>query len=175
MIHLVKGNLFDSKAEALVNTVNTVGVMGKGIALQFKMKYPKNFNLYFKACKEKTLEIGNLLITENDTDKKIIINFPTKKHWRNPSRYEYIEKGLKRLVDEIKARRIKSIAIPPLGAGNGGLDWKRVKSLIEQSLLGLECEIFLYEPNEKIQEVLKEKKFLLLLPERCCCMFCMTW
>lgn len=161
MIHYITGNLLDSNAEALVNTVNTVGVMGKGIALQFKNTFPDNFKIYSKACKNKELHIGQLLVTEEETllsGKKIIINFPTKTHWRLPSEYEYIEKGLTALVKLIKERNIKSIAIPPLGAGNGGLDWKRVKQIIESYLSDIDCEVYVFEPNSQIQETLNKER-----------------
>ena len=136
MIHYIKGNLFDSKAEAIVNTVNTVGVMGKGIALQFKKNYPTNYKTYLTACKNNELKVGDLLITQEQSmfgGKKYIVNFPTKKHWRQPSEYSYIEGGLIKLVEFIKDNEIKSIAIPPLGAGNGGLDWYKVKNIIENN------------------------------------------
>lgn len=161
MIYYKTGNLLDSAADALVNTVNTVGVMGKGIALQFKNMFPNNFKLYSNACKNKELQVGQLLVTEDESllsGKKIIINFPTKTNWRLPSEYEYIEKGLSELAKTIKLQNIKSIAIPPLGAGNGGLDWHKVKQLIEKYLSDVECEIFVFEPNAKIQEVLNKER-----------------
>lgn len=161
MIHYKIGNLLDSEASALVNTVNTVGVMGKGIALQFKNMFPNNFKSYSNACKNKELKVGQLLITEDESllsGKKIIINFPTKTNWRLPSEYEYIEKGLIELAQTIKKRNIKSIAIPPLGSGNGGLDWNKVKQLIEKYLSDVDCEIFVFEPNTKIQEVLSKER-----------------
>ena len=133
MIHFTKGNMMTSSAEALVNTVNTVGVMGKGIALQFKEEFPKNFLTYKAACSSGELTPGKLLITKelnSNGEEKIIINFPTKLHWRNPSRYEYITEGLKELTKAISEHNIKSIAIPPLGCGNGGLDWNIVKGMI---------------------------------------------
>jgi O-acetyl-ADP-ribose deacetylase (regulator of RNase III) len=161
MIHYKTGNLLDSEAEALVNTVNTVGIMGKGIALQFKNMFPNNFKLYSIACKNKELKVGRLLVTEEETlltGKKIIINFPTKTNWRLPSEYKYIEDGLKELVKVIKERNIKSIAIPPLGSGNGGLDWNRVKQILERYLSEVECEVFIYEPNTTIKESLKKER-----------------
>jgi len=161
MIHYKIGNLLDSEAEALVNTVNTVGVMGKGIALQFKNLFPDNFKLYVLACKSKELKTGQLLVTESEsllTGKKIIINFPTKTDWRLPSEYRYIEDGLVELAKVIKERNIKSIAIPPLGSGNGGLDWNKVKKLLVNHLEDVDCEIFIYEPNVSIQEVLKKER-----------------
>ncbi len=161
MLQYITGNLLDSNAHALVNTVNTVGVMGKGIALQFKNLFPNNYKLYAKACKEKSFHVGQLLVTEEESllaGKKMIINFPTKTDWRKPSEYSFIEIGLKELVKVIKEKKIKSIAIPPLGAGNGGLDWNRVKVMIQNSLSNLECDIFIYEPNFTIQEALKKER-----------------
>jgi len=161
MIHYQTGNLLDSEAEALVNTVNTVGVMGKGIALQFKNMFPNNFKLYAYACKEKEVMIGKLLVIEEETllkGKKTIINFPTKTNWRLPSEYNYIEAGMAELVKVIKEKNIQSIAIPPLGSGNGGLDWNKVKVIMEKYLSDLACEIFIYEPNVAIQEVMKKER-----------------
>ncbi len=161
MIHYQIGNLLESEAEALVNTVNTIGIMGKGIALQFKNIFPNNFKLYANACKNKALNIGQLLVTEEiliGGKNKIIINFPTKVHWREPSEYQYIEAGLSQLVKVIKEKNIKSIAIPPLGAGNGGLDWGRVKQLLEKYLALVECDIHIYEPNAIITETLKKER-----------------
>lgn len=161
MIHYKIGNLLESEAEALVNTVNTVGVMGKGIALQFKNTFPNNFKIYQKACKNNELQVGKLLITEEESlllGKKVIINFPTKTNWRLPSEYSYIEDGLIELVKEIQNRKIKSIAIPPLGAGNGGLDWNQVKAILQKHLSNIDCEIYIYEPSQSIQEVLKKER-----------------
>lgn len=161
MIQYKTGNLLDSKAEALVNTVNTVGVMGKGIALQFKNIFPNNFKIYREACKNKNLKTGQLLVTDEEsllTGKKIIINFPTKTTWRLPSEYEYIEEGLIDLVKIIKNKDIKSIAIPPLGAGNGGLDWNKVKQQLEKHLSNIDCDIHIYEPSSAIQEILKKER-----------------
>lgn len=161
MIKYLNGNIFDSTAQALVNTVNTVGVMGKGIALQFKNQFPNNYKIYRQACDNKELKIGSLLVTEEESllgGKKIIINFPTKTHWRYPSEYEYIEKGLDALADLIKETQIESIAIPPLGSGNGGLDWTKVSAMIEDKLQDLDCEVFLYEPTHAIKETLKKER-----------------
>jgi O-acetyl-ADP-ribose deacetylase (regulator of RNase III) len=161
MIHYIEGNLLESNAEALVNTVNTLGVMGKGIALQFKNQFPENFKRYAQACKDKLVDTGNLYVTEDTSlmsGKKIIINFPTKKDWRKPSEYTYIELGLIELNKYIRTNRIKSIAIPPLGAGNGGLEWNKVKNLIEKYLSDSECEIQIYLPNVIIQESLKKER-----------------
>ena len=161
MIHYITGNLLDSEAAALVNTVNTVGVMGKGIALQFKNMFPNNFKLYVEACKNKEVKVGQLLVTEEEgllSGKKIIINFPTKTNWRLPSEYQYIEAGLAELVKVIKEKNIKSIAIPPLGSGNGGLDWNKVKPILEKHLANLDCKIYIYEPSAAIQEALKKER-----------------
>ena len=117
MIRYLTGNIFDSTAQALVNTVNTVGVMGKGIALQFKKTFPNNFKTYAQACKNKEVEIGKLLVTidsNSSTGDKVIVNFPTKKDWRKPSEYEFVEKGLEDLVRIIEEYNLQSIAIPPL-------------------------------------------------------------
>ena len=161
MIQFIEGNLFESKAEALVNTVNTVGVMGKGIALQFKNQYPNNFKLYEKACKSKEIQVGKLFVTEDSSlleGRKIIINFPTKTDWRKPSEYSYIESGLRDLARIIIEKGIKSVAVPPLGAGNGGLDWNIVKNIIEKNLTGLNCDIQIYEPNAIIREAMKKER-----------------
>ncbi|MBR4264911.1 MAG: macro domain-containing protein [Bacteroidales bacterium] len=130
MIKYIEGNIFDSNAQALVNTVNLVGVMGKGIALQFKKKYPENYVLYKKACSNKTIDIGKLFVTKA-TDlngEKLIINFPTKIDWRKSSEYSYIEEGLTDLITIIRTYKINSIALPPLGSGNGGLDWNKTNN-----------------------------------------------
>ncbi|MFV1883030.1 MAG: macro domain-containing protein [Balneola sp.] len=159
MVRLITGNLLDSPAEALVNTVNTVGVMGKGIALQFKNRFPNNYKVYKKACDDGTFDVGQVLVV-HDGDllhSKTIINFPTKKHWRSPSKYEYISSGLIALKDAIQKHQIKSVAIPPLGCGNGGLDWEKVKSLITEGLKNVEADIYLYTPNDKIKQVLQKE------------------
>ncbi len=161
MIHYVKGNLLDSKAEALVNTVNTIGVMGKGVALQFKQQFPENTKNYIKACKENNIAIGKLLITRDTslhTGEKIIVNFPTKTDWRKPSEYSYIEEGLEDLTLLIKQHNIQSIALPALGAGNGGLNWKKVRDIMEKHLSNIDSDIYIYEPNSAIQEVLKKER-----------------
>ena len=155
MIHLQTGNLFDAGAQALVNTVNTVGVMGKGIALQFKERYPANFALYAQACARGDLQPGTLLLTETGQlgMPRYIINFPTKRHWREKSRLAYIEAGLGELVTLIQHYRIESIAIPPLGCGNGGLDWQQVKPLIESYLTPLaEVTVYVFEPSDQVYE-----------------------
>ncbi len=160
MIEYVKGNLLSSEDGALVNTVNTVGVMGKGIALQFKDNFPGNFNAYLQACKSGEMMPGKLLVVKEPTmsGEKLIINFPTKKDWKHKSKYEYIEDGLKDLVRVIKEYGITSLAIPPLGCGNGGLDWDKVKGMMEQYLGSLEnVKIHIYEPNEAVKALLKKE------------------
>lgn len=162
MIKYVKGNIFDSNVSTLVNTVNTVGVMGKGIALQFKKTFPDNYNAYSKACKNGDIDIGKLFVYKDNnliTGEKIIINFPTKKDWKNSSEYSYIESGLDDLINVIQNNKIKNIAIPPLGAGNGGLEWERVKKIIEDKLSFLfDVEILVYEPTDYLKDVLKKER-----------------
>jgi len=152
MIEFIKkGNLIETDAEALVNTVNTVGVMGKGVALQFKKAFPDNFKKYAKAVKNSEVQIGKIFVSETGkfTYPKYIINFPTKKHWRYPSKLEWIREGLKDLRNFIIHNNIKSIAIPPLGCGNGKLKWKEVKPLIINSLEDISnLQIFLFEPSD---------------------------
>lgn len=136
--------------DAIVNTVNCVGVMGKGIALQFKKKWPDNFEAYSEACKKKSVKLGRMFIFHAGplATPKYIINFPTKDHWRGKSQIEFIREGLIDLVAQIKNLNIASIAIPPLGCGNGGLDWRQVKPLIEQAFAGIpEVEVRLFEPS----------------------------
>lgn len=165
MIKYLVGNILESKADALVNTVNTVGVMGKGIALQFKKYYPKNYKEYKKACDNRQLKIGQLLITTDHnvlSGTKTIINFPTKIHWRNPSKYEYIEKGVTELKSFLIDTNTKSVAIPPLGAGNGGLKWYKVKEILERNLIDIQdVDIYIYEPNNSVQEQIKKERISL--------------
>lgn len=158
--HLI-GNILESDAQALINTVNTVGVMGKGIALQFKKAFPNNFRVYAEACKKDEVVIGKLLVTQDsnlDAGAKLIINFPTKKDWRKPSEYSFIEEGLDDLIRVINEYDIKSIAIPPLGAGNGGLEWEKVKRMIGNKLGDLDIDILVYEPTTQIKEHLKKER-----------------
>lgn len=144
------GDILQADADALVNTVNSVGIMGRGIALQFKNSYPENFKAYQQACARGDVEPGRMFVfaTRQLTNPKYIINFPTKRHWRGKSRMEDIDSGMRALVDEIRARDIRSIAIPPLGAGLGGLDWAQVRPRIESALRGLESvHVIIFEPN----------------------------
>jgi O-acetyl-ADP-ribose deacetylase (regulator of RNase III) len=152
MLRFTTGNILDSSAEALVNTVNTVGVMGKGIALQFRQAFPHNYEVYRQACLNASLQTGHLLAVK-DTEllmgERLIINFPTKRHWKSPSTYEYVETGLVALVTYLKTIPIKSLAMPALGCGNGGLDWKLVKPMIENHLGELDLSVWIYEPQIK--------------------------
>ncbi len=172
MLKFIKGDMLKARAEALVNTVNTVGVMGKGIALQFKEAFPQNNKAYIEACKNEVLAPGKLLAVWDSNlllGKKLIINFPTKTHWRHPSKYEYIEKGLIALVGLLKEKDIKSVALPPLGCGNGGLDWSIVKPMMIDHLSNLPIDISIFEPNAAIKEVLRKenaKKDAKLTPSR---------
>ena len=149
MVGLTQGNILKADAEALVNTVNCVGHMGKGIALQFKKAFPDNYVYYKKACDLKKVRIGKILVYETGTfvNPRYIINFPTKNHWRGKSKYEYIESGLVALLREVEHLNIKSIAIPPLGTGLGGLEWKRVRFMIKEAFSNLsDVDTILYEP-----------------------------
>ena len=149
MITYVKGNLLDSPAVALVNTVNLVGVMGKGIALQFKKAFPRNFEVYRKACRSGELGIGKILAVGDRNlllGDKLILNVPTKTDWHLPSHYDYVDRGLAALRKYLLANRILSLAVPAMGCGNGGLNWAVVKPMIEERLAGLDCAIFVYEP-----------------------------
>src|SRR5579859_142878 len=149
MIEYAIGNLLQADAQALVNTVNTVGVMGKGIALQFKEKYPVNFSIYAEACKKGQVQTGRMLVTRDSTleGERIIVNFPTKKEYYRKSQYIFIEDGLKDLVRVIKEWDITSIALPPLGCGLGGLKWEKVRPLMEQYLADSPARVVIYEPN----------------------------
>ena len=146
MISFVTGDILTSSAHCLVNTVNCEGYMGKGIAYQFKKKFPENNKNYVAACKAGTFTVGNILFfSEKD---KMIANFPTKNKWKEKSKYSYIKDGLFSLAKGIEANKIQSIAIPPLGCGNGGLDWNRVKQMITESLKDSSANIIIYEPSK---------------------------
>lgn len=152
MIRYTQGNLLDADAEAIVNTVNTVGVMGKGIALMFKKRFPKNMTEYAMACKSGEVQTGKMFVTETGESigPKWVVNFPTKQHWRADSKMEWVTSGLDELRRFIIKNNVKSIAIPALGAGNGKLDWENVKPEIEQRLSDLEnVDIIIYEPLSK--------------------------
>jgi O-acetyl-ADP-ribose deacetylase (regulator of RNase III) len=150
MLRYTTGDILKSNAEALVNTVNCVGIMGRGIALQFKNAFPANFRAYVTACKSNLVQPGNMFVFETGAmmSPKYIINFPTKRHWRGKSRMEDVESGLQALVKEIKQRGIKSIAIPPLGSGLGGLPWDEVRDRIQDYLGAIEgLEVIVFEPS----------------------------
>lgn len=169
MITFTTGNLLEADVDALVNTVNTVGVMGKGIALMFKEAFPENYEAYRAACKEKSLDVGQMFVTERREliRPKWIINFPTKKHWRSPSQMAWIVDGLRDLKRVIADKDIKSIALPPLGSGNGGLDWQDVRGEIVNALEDLDgVEIVVYEPTAKYQNVAKRTGVNKLTPAR---------
>lgn len=150
MIEFKTGDILSADTEALVNTVNCVGIMGRGIALQFKNAFPANFKAYEAACTREEVQPGKMFVFETGTmtNPKYIINFPTKRHWRGKSRIEDIESGLKALVEEIRARGIRSVAIPPLGSGLGGLNWADVRAHIVEALRGLnDVQVIVFEPN----------------------------
>jgi O-acetyl-ADP-ribose deacetylase (regulator of RNase III) len=148
MLNFTSGNLLDSRCYALVNTVNTVGVMGKGIALQFKNEFPHNYKIYRDTCHSRQLKIGGLLLVKDRSlllGERLIINFPTKTHWRLPSEYTYIEQGLNALTNLIAEERLQAIALPALGCGNGGLDWLIVKGMIRHHLEPVNSFIEIYQ------------------------------
>ena len=151
MIELTRGNLLEADVDAVVNTVNCVGVMGKGIALQFKQAFPANFREYAGACRRGEVRPGSMFVTETGSlhGPQYIINFPTKRHWRGDSRIEDIESGLEALIPTIQRLGIRSVAVPPLGCGSGGLDWADVRPLIESALSQLpDVRALVYEPDE---------------------------
>ena len=133
MIQSIQGNLLESQVDALVNAVNCVGVMGNGIALQFKNTFPENYDIYRAACRRGEVVLGKMFVTDlnREVPPRYIINFPTKQHWRQMSKLSYIEAGLTALIATVERLNIQSIAIPPLGCGLGGLDWNDVRPLIE--------------------------------------------
>jgi O-acetyl-ADP-ribose deacetylase (regulator of RNase III) len=149
MIEHKTGNLLDAQAEALVNTVNTVGVMGKGIALQFRQAFPENYEAYRKACEHKEVQPGRMFVF--DTGKfypRYIVNFPTKRHWKGKAKIEDVQSGLVDLIATVKRLGIKSIAVPPLGCGNGGLRWEQVQPLIEAAFAEVpDVRVLLYGPD----------------------------
>jgi O-acetyl-ADP-ribose deacetylase (regulator of RNase III) len=169
MIQYTQGNLLDANTEALVNTVNEVGVMGKGIALMFRDAYPENNRLYESACKAHQVQVGKMFVVKEADlfGKRWIINFPTKKHWRHPSKMDWITEGLKDLAKVIRQKAIRSIAIPPLGCGNGGLEWAQVKREIELALGELvDVQIIVYAPTLEYQNAPKRAGVEELTPSR---------
>ena len=150
MIEYKTGDIFTEDADALLNTVNCVGVMGRGIALQFKRAFPENFKAYAARCKRNEIQPGRVFIFETGemVSPRFIVNFPTKRHWRGKSRLEDIESGLGSLADEIRSRGIRSIAIPALGSGLGGLNWSDVRSRMQEALSELDdVRVVIFEPG----------------------------
>ena len=171
MIELAHGDILLADTEALVNTVNCVGVMGRGIALQFRKAYPENFQFYGAACEREEVRPGKMLVFETGllTGPKYIINFPTKRHWKGKSKMQDIDAGLLALVHEVKKRGIRSVAVPPLGCGLGGLDWNKVRPLIVSAFQELpDVRVALFAPAgaPKAEEMAKEKRAPAMTPGR---------
>lgn len=161
MITFVNTDIFTSSAQALVNTVNCEGYMGKGLAYQFKLMYPEMNKDYVNACKRGDVVIGRMHTYQ--TNDKLIINFPTKNQWRKPSKMEYIKQGIEDLIRIINEQKIKSIAIPPLGSGNGGLDWSEVRDLLSTSLESIQdVDVYIHEPGKFAPNKAKHKPKLTL-------------
>ena len=151
MIRYTQGDLLQADAEALVNAVNTVGVMGKGIALMFKQRFPGNYRHYAAACKAQQVVTGKMFVTEvrETGGPRWIVNFPTKRHWRSASQLVWITEGLHDLRTFVQVNAVKSIAVPPLGAGLGGLPWQVVREQIETALGDLEADVMVFEPIKR--------------------------
>jgi O-acetyl-ADP-ribose deacetylase (regulator of RNase III) len=168
-IQYTEGNLLDAPAEALVNTVNEVGVMGKGIALMFSEAFPENTRAYQQASKEGKIRVGHMFVTENASliTPRWIINFPTKRHWRHPSRLDWVRQGLGDLVRVIQEKQIRSVALPPLGCGNGGLEWQLVRREIEAALSDLsDVKVLVFAPTSAYQNAPKREGVEELTPAR---------
>ena len=152
MIHYQNGDIFKSDVEAIVNPVNCVGIMGKGLALQFKNMFPENFKAYKKACDNKHVVIGKMFMFYNGkrNNPKFIINFPTKRHWKENSQLQDIKIGLNDLLHNLNYYNIKSIAMPALGCGLGNLDWKTVRSIIEETFKNIpnDVKVYVYRPKQ---------------------------
>lgn len=148
-VEIIKGNIFTTKCQTIVNAVNCIGVMGSGIALEFKLRYPEMFDRYLNLCDTKQLDIGKLWIYK--APKNWVLNFPTKKHWKYPSRIEYLEAGLQKFADTYEERGITSIAFPLLGADRGGIEPQQSQELLVRYLnpLDIHAEIYQYDPNAK--------------------------
>lgn len=147
MIERGVGDLLRAEVDALVNAVNCRGVMGKGLALQFKKAFPEVFVAYSAACDGGTVRIGRVHVVERQGSPRFVINFPTKDDWRKPSKLEFIEAGLLDLVEQVRSRRIKSLAIPALGCGLGGLDWSQVRLMIVEAFATENVRVVLFEPE----------------------------
>ncbi len=163
MLELTRGDILKADVEALVNTVNCVGIMGRGIALQFRKAFPENFKAYKSACDKKNLHPGHMLVYDLNRfeNPRYVINFPSKRHWKGKSKIEDIDSGLKALAEEVNQHNIRSIAIPPLGCGLGGLKWEQVKPMIQKTFENLpDVHVLLYEPAGApvAEEMVKEKK-----------------
>lgn len=155
MIQITQGDLLQARADALVNPVNCVGVMGKGLALQFKRAFPANFRAYAAACKARQVQPGRMHIHDRHHDDphaalpRWIVNFPTKRHWRQPSQLQDVRDGLEALVADVRRLSVGSIAVPPLGCGLGGLDWQEVRPLIAQAFAALpDVRVLVYAPGD---------------------------
>jgi O-acetyl-ADP-ribose deacetylase (regulator of RNase III) len=159
VIEYKHGDLLAEPAEALVNAVNCVGAIGRGIALQFKRRFPDNFAAYAAACRRGAVGPGRMLVVETgQATPRWIVNFPTKRHWRDPARLEDIETGLGGLADEIRARRMRSIALPALGCGLGGLNWGEIRLRIEHSLSELDAvRVIVFEPLTASEAAARKK------------------
>lgn len=156
MIHYYDGTVFNTPAKTLVNTVNCFGVMGAGIALEFKLRYPEMYEDYVIKCEQKEMKIGRPKLFKY-SEGLWIMNFPTKNHWKNPSKMAYIEEGLKYFVENYKKANIDSIAFPKLGTNNGGLNWAEVKALMEKYLNALDIDIYICLDEKKEAEGIEEK------------------
>lgn len=171
MVELKQGDILLAEADALVNTVNCVGIMGRGIALQFRKAFPENFKAYEEACKQGAVRPGNMLVYETGllAGPRYVINFPTKRHWKSKSSLKDIDAGLRALVKEIQERGIRSVAVPPLGCGLGGLDWNVVRPRIIQALRELpRVRVLLFEPlgAPKAEKMVKERRVPRMTPGR---------
>ena len=151
------GNIFNSEAQTVVNTINCVGAMGKGIALVYKLRYPKMYELYKDHCRMGTIEIGKLWLYRVENTFPWVLNFPTKYHWRYPSKIEYLERGLSKFCATYREQGIKSIAFPLLGAQNGGLDIDSVKNLMTEYLKNCDIDIEIYEYDAEVADDLFDK------------------
>lgn len=163
----IKGNIFNSKCQTIANTINCVGVMGKGIALVYKLRYPKMYKEYKEHCKNKLIKTGSLWLYTKQENAPWILNFPTKFHWKYPSKIEWIEQGLQKFVETYDRKGISSIAFPLLGIHNGGLDINEVKSLMNHYLgkCQINIEIYDYDPNAKDDLYITFKKKWLSIEE----------
>jgi O-acetyl-ADP-ribose deacetylase (regulator of RNase III) len=155
MIKIKKGNIFTTKCQTIVNTVNCVGVMGAGIAYEFKLRFPDMFKKYKEFCDNGLIDIGKLWIyklpKDNNENYEYILNFPTKKHWKYPTKIEYLEKGLQKFINTYQQRGIKSIAFPLLGASKGGLSEKESINIMQEYLskIDIPVEIWYFDPSAK--------------------------